>query len=220
MSDKPWLQNIVMFLVLVRSFFWLSIRYFIVYPAIALAVVLAISSELSFNKFFTEAYGYISKVSQLPAESHLHVNQEVCRTDLCDDLELKSVLIEDAATKSAEIATRIYLILVLFLMIADAGFRFVFFGSPTWLAKRFDHFTAKIPFLSSPQPMYECIAVGVAAQKVGVCSRQLTELLLDNRELLSEEMRAAIAVGYDINLEVTAIIKENSPISNRVNNPS
>lgn len=116
-------------------------RYFVFYPAIALVLLLAVVSEFSFSNFFTEAYGYVSKVSQIPAESELHVNQEVCKRHTspvvsvegeilpppvkCEEWALESISIDEAANESAGIAEKVYIYLVIVMMILDIGFKVI-----------------------------------------------------------------------------------------------
>jgi hypothetical protein len=116
-------------------------RYFVFYPAIALFLLLAVVSEFSFSNLFTEAYGYVSKVSQIPAESELHVNQEVCKRYTspgvsvereilpppvkCEEWALESISIAQAANKSAEVAEKLYIYLVVFMMIFDIGYKVI-----------------------------------------------------------------------------------------------
>ena len=116
-------------------------RYFVFYPAIALFLLLAAVSEFSFNKFFTEAYSYVSKVSQIPAESEFHVNQGVCKRHTspvvsvegeilpppvkCEEWGLESISIDQAAKESAAVAEKVYIYLVIVMLILDLGFKII-----------------------------------------------------------------------------------------------
>lgn len=122
-------MNITTFSNYIGATIRLSFMCLLAYPSILAVTFLVLISEFSFTNFYTQFYGYVSEVSQKPAESPLHLNESFCKTSSyddanrlgempppvkCDEKELKSVLISEAAEYSSAITVRVYWFLVMF----------------------------------------------------------------------------------------------------------
>jgi hypothetical protein len=119
----------------------------IIYPAASVFLLAMIHSGFSFKPFFFDTFEYISKVSQVPAESPNHVNQISCKDPqtqiptqtnnsdvkpslfkpLCSDIGLVSTTIDHAANEAARTTKNIYVMLVFLFFTLELGIRLMFY---------------------------------------------------------------------------------------------